>query len=298
MGDRWDAWVADQNIGNEVFSPYSSPNTKDRNNSNTGIFVYYESINGNSANLNIYKDENYGGSMTESDILELTPPSRPMGLTINLSECVNYIQHPILSWNHNMEPDMVRSGNPDFKRYKIYRATSADTTEPPVIYIYIGSVDIPVNSAPTFTDNGIDIVCGSSSDPDWRFYTRYKVSALDNTEWESVKSDFESIKAHSLNKDNLISENNNPTRFELSQNFPNPFNPSTEIKYSIPVNAYVTITVYNLLGEEVSRLINNEFKTTGYYSIQFNGANFASGVYFYRIEAGNYISTKKMVLIK
>lgn len=88
-----------------------------------------------------------------------------------------------------------------------------------------------------------------------------------------------------------------PGRFMLYQNYPNPFNPVTTVKYDIAKEGIVKITVYDLLGREVSVPVN-EFKKAGYYSFNFDGSGFASGVYFYRIEAGSYVETKKMMLIK
>jgi hypothetical protein len=88
-----------------------------------------------------------------------------------------------------------------------------------------------------------------------------------------------------------------PDKFKLEQNYPNPFNPSTTIKYSIPKENFVTIKIYNLLGEEVVTLVNED-KTIGNYEIEFNAASLPSGIYFYRIQAGDYFETKKMILLK
>ncbi|MBK9334742.1 MAG: T9SS type A sorting domain-containing protein [Ignavibacteria bacterium] len=93
-----------------------------------------------------------------------------------------------------------------------------------------------------------------------------------------------------------------PDAYKLSQNYPNPFNPSTKIDYDLPYDGKVSILLYDISGREVANLVN-EVKTAGYYTATFNGANLASGMYFYRINAtgtgnNNFISTKKMVLIK
>ncbi|MBK9332123.1 MAG: T9SS type A sorting domain-containing protein [Ignavibacteria bacterium] len=88
-----------------------------------------------------------------------------------------------------------------------------------------------------------------------------------------------------------------PTNFILHQNYPNPFNPSATIRYSIANSELVNMSVYDISGREVLNLVN-EFKNAGSYSVKFNGTNFASGVYFYRIEAGEFVQTKRMVLIK
>jgi hypothetical protein len=89
-----------------------------------------------------------------------------------------------------------------------------------------------------------------------------------------------------------------PTTFALYQNYPNPFNPVTKIKYDLPKNTNVIIKVYDLLGREVTTLINNEFRNAGRYEVNWNASNYASGVYFYRIQVADYTSVKKMVLIK
>ena len=88
-----------------------------------------------------------------------------------------------------------------------------------------------------------------------------------------------------------------PVAFELGQNYPNPFNPSTTIKFSVPEAGLVTLRVFNLLGQEVATLLNSE-KTAGVYEATFDASTLSSGIYFYTLEAKNFSSTKKMVLLK
>ncbi len=88
-----------------------------------------------------------------------------------------------------------------------------------------------------------------------------------------------------------------PKEFALYQNYPNPFNPVTKIKYSIPVEGLVNIAIFNMLGEKVMQLVNTNTKA-GNYEIDFNGSTFSSGVYFYKIESGNFVNVKKMILMK
>ena len=91
--------------------------------------------------------------------------------------------------------------------------------------------------------------------------------------------------------------NSVPSKYTLSQNYPNPFNPTTNIKYSIPQSGFVTLKVYNMLGQEVATLVNQQ-QNTGDYNVDFNASNLASGVYMYRIQSGNVSITKKMMLLK
>jgi hypothetical protein len=88
-----------------------------------------------------------------------------------------------------------------------------------------------------------------------------------------------------------------PRRFVLEQNYPDPFNPSTEISYSIPTNGFVTLKIYNVLGQEVATLFSG-MRSPGEYTATFNAGGFASGVYFYRLQAGSFSVTKKMLLLK
>ncbi|AFH48751.1 5'-Nucleotidase domain protein [Ignavibacterium album JCM 16511] len=88
-----------------------------------------------------------------------------------------------------------------------------------------------------------------------------------------------------------------PLEFNLYQNFPNPFNPGTKIAYSIPRDEVVTIKIFDLLGNEIQTLVN-EFQTQNYYEIQFNAENLSSGIYFYQMKAGEFLQTKKMILLR
>lgn len=88
-----------------------------------------------------------------------------------------------------------------------------------------------------------------------------------------------------------------PTTFALEQNYPNPFNPVTVIKYSLPRASHVSITAYNILGQMVATLAD-EMKEVGYHQVEFDGRSLASGVYFYRIESGDFVATKKLLLLK
>jgi len=97
--------------------------------------------------------------------------------------------------------------------------------------------------------------------------------------------------------DEIEVEVNAPLTFGLDQNYPNPFNPVTTISYSIPVEGLVTLKLYNTLGEEVAKLVE-ELKQAGNYTVKFNATSLISGTYFYRLQTENYTETKKMILLK
>lgn len=96
---------------------------------------------------------------------------------------------------------------------------------------------------------------------------------------------------------NVTSVSKKPVIFSLSQNYPNPFNPTTKIKFQLPQMSKVKLTVYDVLGRELKTLVSEE-KPAGTYEVEFDGTNLPSGVYFYRIEAGQYTATKKLILLK
>ncbi len=96
---------------------------------------------------------------------------------------------------------------------------------------------------------------------------------------------------------NIDSRNIKQYRYYLRQNYPNPFNPTTTIEYSIPKTSFVSIEVYDFLGKKVAALVN-EVKKEGDYKVKFNASFLSSGIYFYRMQAGNFVETKKLILLK
>lgn len=88
-----------------------------------------------------------------------------------------------------------------------------------------------------------------------------------------------------------------PEQYSLEQNYPNPFNPTTSIRYQVSSIAQVTLKVYDILGNEVARLVNED-KPVGSYEVDFDASQLSSGIYLYKLTAGNFIETRKMILIK
>ena len=298
FGDRWDAW----NVGyNEVFSPYSSPSTKSWNNSETGIFIWHYSQNGNDAKFEIYKASEYGGTTSLAAILEATPPSRPMGIVVDYHLEGENIMRPIITWNHNKEPDMLRTDLK--KRYKIWRATQTNMNYVPTSYTLLKTLDIDSGTAPSYIDTSI-IGWGSAwpgMGEQTEYPVRYSVQAIDTNNDASVQSDFGSAiglkNCWPCSEGARIEPGEIPETYNLYENYPNPFNPETKIKFDLPIDNNVTIKVYNILGKEIYTLVN-DFKQAGRYLISFNGSNLSSGIYYYRIKAGEFEQVRKMILMK
>lgn len=318
-GSRWDPWIPGYN---EVFSPYSSPSTKKWNNDESDLYIILKEINESTktALFEIYKVGEQ--DLTDLDILAMTPPSRPMGLKVDEyyigSNC-----YPMLIWNHNQEPDMERE-NKDMdrieKRYKIYRSTASSMsnvppdkqTYPEDVYTLISTVDVwddGTNPA-VFVDTTVrKYDCIEFDQPPYGtpYPVRYRVQAVDIYEDLSVLSDF--VSTVGVTSGGVlpgveqmpypISEYGNdiPSDFALIQNFPNPFNPVTNIRFDLPKDEFVSIKVYDLTGREIAVLVNG-MKQAGRYIVGFDASHLASGIYFYTINAGEFKETKRMLLLK
>lgn len=122
----------------------------------------------------------------------------------------------------------------------------------------------------------------------------WSVQAVDNG---FLASEFAPEKTFTIDSPTSVDDKTIVLEFELKANYPNPFNPSTKIVYSIPSNEFVSIRVFDVLGREVAILVNEE-KTGGVYEIDFNAGNLSSGIYIYKIQAGNFAETRKMMLMK
>lgn len=141
----------------------------------------------------------------------------------------------------------------------------------PVTSEYLGNIQLPGSAAEVFFDN--------------KFWTYDEVN---NT-----------IKVYYLSSVGVNEKNDlgSPVDFSLSQNYPNPFNPATVIRYQLPFASQVSLKVFNVLGNEVTTLVN-DYKSAGSYDVDFNSTNLTSGVYFYQLKVGSLIQTRKMLLLK
>jgi len=170
----------------------------------------------------------------------------------------------------------------------------------PTSYTYLGSVPSDVHE---YVDEYYDLYenPGGSGICEYSFRAlHYKISAVDITSLESLKSEKDVITGYidpCAPEDRPMPDMGTPREFALNQNYPNPFNPTTNIQYDIPNDVFVNIKVYDMLGREVAELVN-EVKNAGRYIVGFNGSNLASGIYYYKIKAGSFEQTRRMVLIK
>ena len=163
----------------------------------------------------------------------------------------------------------------------------------------------------TFDENNqnVSILGYLLEDSNWRNNTRWtstfdehrnNIEYLFEQNWDgSGWSIFERITKEYIRSITSIEErlSSLPVNFSLEQNYPNPFNPSTKISYSISDQSYVSLKVLDILGREISTLVNKN-QPTGNYEVEFNASDLTSGIYFYRIQAGDFVETKKMVLMK
>ena len=199
-------------------------------------------------------------------------PAKPRDVSLSWSS-----NHPRIDWEAGEEADL--------DHYEVYKKKGT------------GSYSYYASTTNTYYVDNAEV---KYSKPNTKIYVYYKVIAVDEDDDESVFSDevrgavndYES-KRTTENED-LIQR---PDEYKLSANYPNPFNPTTAIKYQLAKDSYVTLSIYNMLGEEVAELVN-EFEEAGYYSLQFDAKNLPSGMYIYKIQAGEFSDVKKMLLLK
>jgi len=131
------------------------------------------------------------------------------------------------------------------------------------------------------------------------FWWYYRQDCVPHTKtlWATINAAINSAPGEFTDNGQNIFNENSDNNYFLGNNYPNPFNPTTRISYTLPEDNFVTLKIYDNLGREVATLVN-ETKTEGSYSVDFNARNFSTGVYYYKLVAGNFTDTKRMLLIK
>lgn len=300
-GDNLDAF----NIGyDEIFSPYSNPSSSFCDSTDTGLTIAL--LEQNSTTGAIIVKIYYNNDATA--LLNL-PPSKPKNVKVTKEYFNNAITfHPHITWDQNIEPDFYNAPllSPDYiyPRYDIYRGSSTDCGAAPS-YSYLTEVPADVTE---FIDSSVTLYDPDQGNPlgcysNMTTYS-YKVLAKDNRGLSSLKSERGLVRGYidacneteDPGNQQVTNENELPGKYFI-KNYPNPFNPVTNIHYELPSDNFVKLIIYDITGKEILLLIN-EFKSAGSYNVNFNGSNLSSGIYFYKIEAGSFIQIKKMMLVK
>ncbi len=210
---------------------------------------------------------------------------RPFNISLSV---IN--SHPKIYWERHPDDDSI-------KYFKIYRADIVNG-----VYTHFHNIDTANykngDSIYSWIDNSVTIV-----NP--RFATSkhlYRVTSIYQDEYDNFKRIKESVTSDEVstysNWQNKVSNNNIITyKYSLNNNYPNPFNPSTTIKYSLKEKGFVLLIVYDVLGRIVKELVNKQ-QSKGNYEVVFDASNLSSGVYYYRIKSGNFVKTKKMILLR
>lgn len=175
---------------------------------------------------------------------------------------------------------------------------------------YTGMVDVQINGIPSIFGDSVEVrlqyVPWSDKDspvsgPEMISQTTYAATSGAITVPVDITDPLYGYRVFITSSENPVAISSNqeifPYKYTLSQNYPNPFNPETTIEYSIPTEQLVSIKVFDILGREVADLVNGK-KTAGKHSVKLNAANFTSGLYFYTLKAGSFITSKKMLLVK
>lgn len=292
-----------------LFTPVDKIHVVNNTTNNRIHIIYYSELAGNYvhnylsgttysdiiATVPLFEQSSFlSGNSNDLYLLRINNPDTPSKIKFrhyddaqvapqNLAITKSANNHPLLSWSPNTEPDR--------SYYKIYRWDS-----------YGGGWQYLAQSSNTSYEDGTLIYCTTippQQCPDLRTF-KFKVTAIDLGSHESEPSNI--VESSLVGGPPTKAGANNPddkTVFEyaLGQNYPNPFNPSTTISYSIKTPGEVALKVYDMLGTEVSSLVN-EMKEAGNYSVTFSASDLPSGIYFYTLTSGNFISTKKLILLK
>ncbi|MBI1938025.1 MAG: T9SS type A sorting domain-containing protein [Ignavibacteriales bacterium] len=269
LGDQEDLFNTDYN---KIFTKWSNPSSikDDGSDSNVGFEIVSYNSSTHTYTLNV--------AVNSTGIQEFAP-SKPQNLHLTYADQ----NHPSLGWDVNTESDI--------SSYKIYRNYNNGG------WVSAGTVTHPTN---TFVDNMVDY-----TKPIWEKAVKYYVVAVDNTSKTSVPSTQVETSGimnqiPKVNEENYAEENAVEEvvhNFKLYDNYPDPFNPTTKIKYQLPEAGMVTLKIYDILGREVAELVN-ENKSAGYYEVSFDASKLTSGVYIYTIQANKYTESKKMILAK
>ena len=259
--DEVEGWVSLGSVQAEQEDSYTFlAHTFGDSTSDEGIFWSNFKVTAHTTDPNVfYKSGVYSGYSVDN-----LAPAVPTGLLASVTGDTEIG----LEWDAPLDED--------FKYFAVYRSLEAGF-DPTGMEPHAVTIDI------NFTDTDIVV--------DETYY--YRLSAFDENGNESDFSQEVSAVITGVDGERV----GLPDKYSLSQNYPNPFNPSTLIEYALPTAGEVSLSIYSLGGEEVVRLFEGKM-SAGYHQVIWNASNIASGIYFYRLQAGDFVQTRKMVLLK
>ncbi len=270
-GDVEDAFNMEYN---QVFSTWSNPTTYKADNTTSDKALEIVSYNSGNNSFNL---KYYDGNPEDAS------PSKPQFLQLS-----NLDSHPHLTWIGNIEPDLAT--------YKVYKKIGSDE------FVLVSTRAWDVNS---FYDTNTTIVTGYPVANET--IAQYKITAIDNQSKESTYSNIVKARVAGMPDEKSLSLDPRnpytsslktiPNEYAVSQNFPNPFNPTTTISFDLPQESFVKLFIYDINGRKVVTLVNEQL-SEGSYNAKFDAANFPSGIYIYKITAGSFSQIKRMLLIK
>ncbi|MFO7526400.1 MAG: T9SS type A sorting domain-containing protein [Ignavibacteriaceae bacterium] len=258
---------------NEVWSPYSNPNSQDKNKTATPYGIKLNSLTNGVYSIDIYVNTSLNA-----------PPSKPHLGWYHPGTGPIYQGWIYLGWGADLWDEYPIESDVNWSELQRKIGTGNWTT------VYSGPSRYWSDGSITYNPNGTTPV-----------YFRVRVRDSQNL-WSLWSELFDTKMIDSeigVEKKKLTgnSTGGESAGYAVSQNYPNPFNPSTKISYSIKEDGFVTLKVYDILGVEIATLVNEQ-KTAGSYEAEFNAAEFPSGIYIYKLQSGSFTDVKKMMLTK
>ena len=250
----------------------------------SNVIYHYERDSANSTQTDRFKIDN-GFSVASPDAV-----NKLINLEViaesDTNERIMFVNNTQLTQNDSLYTQQVNQSNFVMKNYgkgKTYDLELDDRSVRGQKVFQYFSVPLKANTTHTLV-------------PDWGNLSLSNLKILIDT-GNKGSNDDSLILVNQYTGVNDHNQPNTPNSYSLVQNYPNPFNPTTTINYQLKFGGQVTLKVYNILGREVATLVNEE-KPAGNYSIVFDAGKLSSGIYFYRLQTGNFVATKKMILLK
>lgn len=278
----WDNWYYDEEQFPGIWQSTGDENCDieevytDNNQTRQNVHFINTSASSNDVYV-IWQDDYIGNDLRL--IYDDQAPLAPQNLTVT-AYTASEVSHPKLDWSFNNEPDVYITTN----AYEISRRTKPSGGS----WSSWSVIDHVNGDENEYVDYDLNYVNAD------QFVAEYKLRAMD---YHNNYSSYSSVVSITFGQFGKIASSSTNFKFNLNQNYPNPFNPTTTIKYSIQKSGNVSLKVYDMIGNEVANLVN-ENQQAGNYNLEFNASDLPSGIYVYRLTSGNFVDTKKLILLK